>query len=115
MDIKAKPWSVRLLASGWTIVRLGQQTVAVVRRVLVRGKGIIGEIRVPLPAPIVISVILEVEPVIFLAATAEHWDMPRRIGIRRQHDGVLPQGVGPEMPIELAVAEMICLLDKYPK
>src|SRR5262245_39197996 len=67
-----------------------------------------------MPARSVISVILEVEPVVFLAA-AENLDMPRRICSRRQRLGFLPQGIGPEMPIELAVAEMICLLDKYSK
>ena len=66
-----------------------------------------------MPARIVISVILEVEPVIFFAAAAENLDMPRRICHRRQRLGFLPQGIGPEMPIELAVAEMICLFDKY--
>src|SRR5262249_38096478 len=69
----------------------------------------------PMPARSVISVILEVETVILLAAAAEDLDMPRRICGLRQRLGFLPQGIGPEMTIELAVAEMICLLDKYSK
>lgn len=80
-----------------------------------RGKWIIAEIFLPMPARSVISVILEVEPVIFLTAAAEHLDMTRRICNRRQRLGFLPQGIGPQMPVELAVAEVICLFNEYSK
>ena len=71
--------SVWLSANGLTVIWFGQQTVTVVRRIFVRGKGIFGEILMPLLAPGIISVIFEVELVIFLAAAAEYLDVPRRI------------------------------------
>ena len=83
--------SVGLSASGRTVIRFGQQTVTVVRRVFVRGNWIIGEILPPVLTPSVISVILEVELVIFLAAATKHLDMPCRIRSRRQHLGFLTQ------------------------
>src|SRR5260370_2224745 len=107
--------SVGLSAIGGTLIRLGQQTVAVVRRVLVHRNGIIGKFLLPMPAPRVIRVILEIEQVIFLAAAAEHLDVVRRIPSQRQCLCFFPQGIGPEMGIELAVAEIVCLFYKHMK
>ena len=89
------------------VIRFGQRPVAVVRQVFVRGNGVAGKILVPMPAPVVISVILEVEQVIFLAAAAEHLDVVRRIRSQRLYLCFFPQGIGPKMGIELTVAEMI--------
>src|SRR5260370_18631997 len=107
--------SVGLSATGGTLIRLGQETGGVVRRVLVHRNGIIGKFLLPMPAPRVIRVILEIEQVIFLAAAAEHLDVVRRIPSQRQCLCFFPQGIGPEMGIELAVAEMVCLFYKHMK
>src|SRR6185437_9743003 len=71
--------SVRLSATGPIVIGLGQQTVAVVWRVFMFGDGIAGPIFLPLPTEVVIRVILEVEPHIFLAAAAEQLDMAHTI------------------------------------
>ena len=80
-----------------------------------RKHGIVGEVLLPMLSESVIRVILQVELGIFIAAAAEHLDMPRRICNRRQHPGFLQQAIDPEMAIELAVGEVICLLDKHLK
>src|SRR5579864_7261609 len=79
------------------------------------GNGITGKVLLPLPAKVIVRVILEVEQVIFLAAAAEYLDVACRIRSQRQGLSFFPQGIGPEMDIELAVAEMICLFDKHMK
>src|SRR6266446_6528880 len=71
-DIRAKATGHRqalvwLSASGWTVIHLGQDTVAVVRRVFMPGNRITGKVLLPLLAKVVVRVILEVEQVIFLA------------------------------------------------
>ena len=74
-----------------------------------RGNGIIGPILLALLAKVVVCVIFEEELHIFLAIAAEHFDVP---GGTRNHRHCLcffPQGICPQMGIELAVVEMICL------
>src|SRR5262249_6000433 len=107
--------SVRLSASRRTVICLGQRTVAVVRRLFVPGNEIVGEVLVPMLPEDVVRVKLEIEQIIFLAAAAEHLDVVRRIRSQRQSLCFFPQRTGPEMGIELAVAEMICLFDKHMK
>src|SRR5579864_9474142 len=107
--------SVRFTVSGLAVIRLGQQTVAVVRRIFVRGNGILGPILMPLPAKVIVRVIFEEELHIFLAIAAKYLDVVSGIGTQHQCFCSFSQRFSPEMRIELAVAEMICLFDEYTK
>src|SRR6185437_9534951 len=72
-------FSVRLRA----VIRLRQQTVAVVRRVFVRRNAILGPIFMPLPSPIFVRVMFQKELHVFSAVAAKHFDVAR--GTRTHH------------------------------
>src|SRR5258708_5632088 len=107
--------SVCLIGCIRIVIWFGQQTVAVVRRVFAKRNGIVGKILLPMPSKVLAGVIPEVELVICLAAASEQLDVVRRIAGDLECLGFLAKGVGPKVGIELAVAEMICLFNKYMK
>src|SRR6185312_883517 len=81
---------VGFLVSELTVIQLGQQTVAVVRRIFVPGNGILGPIFVPLPPKVVARIIFEVELHIFPAVTAKQLNVVRRISGQGQCFGLFP-------------------------
>lgn|ERR1041385_902049 len=68
--------SVGLSASRLAVIHLGQQTIAVVWRVFVRGNGILRPILVPLPTKVIIRVIFEEKLHIFSTVAAKQFDVP---------------------------------------
>src|SRR6476646_5483095 len=86
------PPSVGFSVSGLAVIRLGQQTVAVVRRVFVRGNRVLRLILMPLPPKVIVRVIFEEELHIFLTVAAEQFDVPRGTRNHRHCLCFFPQG-----------------------
>lgn len=91
-----------------------QAAIAIVRRICVSRHVVIRNATCPVAPFLVIRVKLQIEMCVLLTAGAHHINMPDAVVIIQVHRNFVTQRVSPELLVQLAVGEMVRMIDKHP-
>src|ERR1051326_7447840 len=82
--------------------RLGQEPVSVVRRLLLWRHIVVRKLSEPTLSGIVICIVAMIEQHIFFASGTDRVDVPLPLPISRHINHLFPEGMKPEMAVQLA-------------